>query len=111
MGLSDILSNIRALGADSDTILESIIASQGIQAARCDFDQASRQVVLSIKIRDQINYAAIPTGRVLTVLEICRLVKAGLSKAPQIAADPTTENSGCRVPGDASLDHPPPNGP
>lgn len=111
MGLSDVLANIRALGAGSDTILESIIASQGIQAARCDFDEASRQVVLSIRIRDQINYAAIPTGRVLTVLEICRLVKAGLSKAPQIAADPTAGNSDCRVPADVPPDPSPPDGP
>jgi hypothetical protein len=60
----------------SPSILKPALAVAGITAARLDYDPQSRQVVLAIQIHGKTRFAYAPTGRTLTLAQICELLDA-----------------------------------
>ncbi len=96
MGVRDLLKKALAGAADSDQLLQPILASQGLEAARCDYAPEPKQVILSVKIRGVIKHIPIPTGQTLTLDQICALIAgkspAGAAAVPADQAKPPPEN-------------------
>ncbi len=70
----------------SPALLKPALATLGIEKARLDYDEKSRQVVLAVCISGVTKFAAVPCGRTYTLAEICAALDARPSAAP--AADP-----------------------
>ncbi len=95
MGVSHWLKSILSAGTDGDELLEPLLASQGIQAARCDIvPEPEPHVLLSVKIRGRIAHIPIPTAVTLTTAQICALIagKPPAETSPD-QAKPPPENS------------------
>jgi hypothetical protein len=87
MGLLDSLREYLSPSGDQ---LEPLLKIAGIDAACVDYDPASRQVVLALKIHGQTRYMMFPARRVFSRAEICGLIGTITPEAP---AQPPPEGS------------------
>ncbi len=82
MSLRDIFA--RAQQSLTPDLLDPLLKSAGIAAARLEYDPTSRQVILALKIHGQARYLCVQAGRTYSRAEICALIAAAPAPAPPI---------------------------